>query len=280
MTRSLAPQTPAGLAGVNEIVVPHDGSELAARALRVADLLAGRVGARVARLTVVRPGDPDEASDRGVIPGVGVARVITARDPAEAIADYLTSEPDRMLCMSTHGRGRLRAGLRGSVAEELIQRTAGPMLLVGPSARWETDEFRRIVACVDGSEHSETILPVAAGWARDLDVRLDLVQVLEPLAGWGDGPVASGDVAESSYVHALARGLVYEGVSPEWEVLRGKEPAGPLCSYAARIPGSLIAISTHGRTGWSRIVMGSVAMRLVQESPVPLLVMRPPTLER
>ena len=44
-----------------------------------------------------------------------------------------------------------------------------------------------------------------------------------------------------------------------------------------QIPSSLAALSTHGRTGWSRSVIGSLAMRLAQDRPVPLLVLGPPT---
>ena len=73
-TRTFAPRTPAGLAGVTEVVVPHDGSELAARAPPVADLLADRLGAWVSRVTVVPPGDRDEPSGYGVVPGVASAR--------------------------------------------------------------------------------------------------------------------------------------------------------------------------------------------------------------
>jgi nucleotide-binding universal stress UspA family protein len=277
-TRPLVKRGTSRLADVTEIVVPHDGSELAARAPPLADLLAERTDAWVSRVTVV---PPEEAGteDYALVPGIGVSRILAGDDPAEAIATYLSSEPGRILCTSTHGRGRLGAGLLGSVTEGLLRRSSEPTVLLGPNAGPAPDRIQRIVACVDGSSHSETILPVAATWAADLGAGLALVQVVEPTAGWGADPYVSGDAIESSYVHGLARRLGGLGISPEWEVLRGREPSAPIIDHARRMPGTLIAVATHGRSGWSRVAMGSVAMRLAHDSPTPLLVVRPPTLD-
>jgi nucleotide-binding universal stress UspA family protein len=267
------------LQDVIEIVVPLDGSSLASGALPVADLLADQIGAKVIRVTVIPPEDVQSTGEITVLPGIGVTLALPGIDAAETIVEYLIDRPQRLMCMSTHGRGRLGAGLLGSVAENILHRLDTPVLLVGPETTTEIDAITRIVACVDGSAHSEAILPVAADWAKRLAVRLDLVQVIAPIGELGADAVASGDVMEASYVRALARWLAGEGIAPEWEVLHGKDPVGPILSYAADVPGTIVALATHGRTGWSRVAMGSVAMRIAHESPVPLLVLRPPALE-
>jgi nucleotide-binding universal stress UspA family protein len=264
---------------VKEIVVPLDGSDLAARALPLADLLADLAQIPVVRVTVVPPAEDVTSGETTVVPGVGVTTTLEGEDTPDAIAAYVSAGPGRLLCMSTHGRGRVGAGLLGSVAESVLRRIDGPALLVGPDTEPELKELRRVVACVDGSKLSEAILPVASRWADDLDLRLDLVQVVTDQSGEAAAAIASGDVMESSYVRALARWLRAEGVSPEWEVLHGRDPVGPILDYARAVPETVVALATHGRSGWSRVAMGSVAMRLAHESPVPLLVYRPPALD-
>jgi nucleotide-binding universal stress UspA family protein len=260
---------------ITEIVVPLDGSDLASRALPVAERLARTIGAEIVRLTVVPPDefDPDAPDGDGTL-------ILPGHDAAETIVGHVGPAPHRLVCMSTHGRGRIAAGLIGSVAESVLRHVARPVVLVGPETVTNGDALTRLVACVDGSAHSEEILPVAARWAGDLGLRLDLVQVLSTVQGRGAQAVASGDVMETSYVRALSRWVASQGVSPEWDALHGKDPVDPILAYASQVPGTIIALATHGRTGWSRVAMGSVAMRIAHTSPTPLLVVRPPDLEQ
>ena len=60
------------------------------------------------------------------------------------------------------------------------------------------------------------------------------------------------------------------------EVLTGDNPAAAICQRAKEIGATLIAITTHGRTGLSHLLMGSVAEGIVQGAPCPTLVMRRP----
>jgi nucleotide-binding universal stress UspA family protein len=258
---------------VREIVVPLDGSQLATVALPVADHLAQRLGARVLPITVVPETGGTEA-EPAVVPAIGVTMAIPAADPADAIGAFV-DEPGRLLITSTHGRGRVGAGLLGSVAEAVIRQLDGSAVLVGPSGdRTETVEpLSRIVVCADGSPEAETVVPTAAAWAERLGLRLDIVQVLDPTAGQDVAAVAAGDVLDSGYVRAIARQLPAE-LRADWEVLRGRDPVGPLLEYASGLPGTMLALATHGRSGWRRVAMGSVAMRLVHESRYPVLIQR------
>lgn len=60
------------------------------------------------------------------------------------------------------------------------------------------------------------------------------------------------------------------------EVLTSDSPADAICQRAKEIGATLIAITTHGRTGLSHLLMGSVAEGVVQRAPCPTLVMRRP----
>ena len=66
-----------------------------------------------------------------------------------------------------------------------------------------------------------------------------------------------------------------DGVPVEVETLVGNDPASALVQRAAEVPATMIAMSTHARTGWNRTALGSVAMKVVHDSPCPVLVQRP-----
>ena len=64
------------------------------------------------------------------------------------------------------------------------------------------------------------------------------------------------------------------GVVPSDTVVRAGSPAGEIVSIAKTLPADLIVISTHGRTGFKHVLVGSVAERVVQTAPCPVLVVR------
>jgi nucleotide-binding universal stress UspA family protein len=122
------------------IVVPLDGLKFSERALVPAVELAAQCGAEVVVVTV-RPGGPtgDEVPDLEpalLRAGAGSARIVVveSRSAAEGIATLAASQPDPVVCMTTHARSRAGQAVFGSVAEELIRTTDVPIVFVGPSA--------------------------------------------------------------------------------------------------------------------------------------------------
>ena len=86
---------------------------------------------------------------------------------------------------------------------------------------------------------------------------------------------ARGADAEAvQYLHDVKGRLIPQGVlSVEERLVRGN-PAGAILDLIDEIPDSLVALTTHGRSGVGRWVMGSVADRLVRNSGKPVLVVR------
>jgi len=84
--------------------------------------------------------------------------------------------------------------------------------------------------------------------------------------------------AAENYLKKLTSNLKYNDVKIEWEVVTGKA-ADSIADYAEKSDTNLIAIATHGRSGVSRWVMGSVADKVVRTSVVPVLTVRPQGLE-
>jgi nucleotide-binding universal stress UspA family protein len=264
---------------VQHLIVPVDGSDASWRAADAACSLAGRCDASVEVVEVVFDKD-EEAESAGRVAqraqhhdadgiGISTSTILARESVAHALAERLESQPDAMFVMASHGRGR-SAALLGSVTEELLQLTFGPVLVVGPhvtTARFEGP----IVVAVDGSKASESVLSLAAAWGIELGVEPWIVEVAEPAAG------VSGDVAESAYPARLARQLAADsGHSAQFDVLHGNDVHDVIADFAESLHASMIVASTHGRTGLARFVVGSTAAAMVRHARCPLLLVRPP----
>jgi nucleotide-binding universal stress UspA family protein len=195
---------------------------------------------------------------------------------APAAIELLVDEPGNLVCMATHGRSGLGTAVLGSVTEAVMQHARHPILLVGPtvergawhSVHWFTNG--NLLVPLDGSELSEAVLPIAVGWASMLGLRPWVVQVV------ASSTPGAESITESAYVRGVAESLDGLHHPPQWEVLHEPDPAKALCHFAGSLPATLIAMTTHGRTGVARVTMGSVAMHVVHHSPCPVLMMRPP----
>jgi nucleotide-binding universal stress UspA family protein len=271
------------------VVVPLDGSPLAETALGPAAELARRSGANLLLYSRVeaeaRPPDLEdylvEVADR--LDGVETATTVTSAGSASAGIEQIAGSVERaIVCMSSHGRGGIGRSLLGSVAEEVLARVGGPMVLVGPHVDAERSPVEgTLVACVDGSKLSEAILEPVSEWAATFGMTVVLAQVIAQNieATLRAAGVRPEDVQEGSYVSGLSLLLKGRGVErTDWEVLRHHDPHQPaerIVEFARERQAGLVALSTHGRTGLRRLVIGSVAMRVVHDSPCPVLVGRP-----
>ncbi len=156
---------------VQHLIVPVDGSDASWRAADVAVALARHGDASVDIIEVVFDRhDTAEAQGRLAerlgqhdTSGVSVSTqvLVAAESVAQVIGNEVEQHPEVTVVLASHGRGR-SAALLGSVTEELLERTFGPVLVVGPHVT--TSGFDgAIIATVDGSDASESVLPLAAG---------------------------------------------------------------------------------------------------------------------
>ena len=88
-----------------------------------------------------------------------------------------------------------------------------------------------------------------------------------------DAALTAGDSIDSAYLRNLAQEHRVEGVSVQWEGLHSKKPAHALGEYAG--DDGLLIMATHGRTGLSRLTMGSVTTHAVKHAERPVLVTCP-----
>jgi len=138
-----------------------------------------------------------------------------------------------------------------------------------------TDLSREALACC---------APVGA-LARSMGARLTLLHVLEghaaiphgaPLAPPLTEPAPADDVEEALARLEERRGAYGDGVEMKVEVVSGSDVAAAITEYAEKHAVDLVAVATHGRTGFRHLVLGSVAEAVVRRSSVPVLVLPRP----
>ncbi|HEX9681971.1 MAG TPA: universal stress protein [Acidimicrobiales bacterium] len=270
------------------IIVPLDGSEAAERALPPAREIATTNQARLVVFHADQWEDlshcREELRRRFVVLGVDVDEIVT--DGSVVVADGLVGLAGRverpLICMATHGNGGL-ARLIGTTTQDLLARWTGPVLAVGPHGEQSIPfAASNLLMTVDGSEASEVIATDAVEWSETFGAVPWVVTALAQTPPVGPGPGVGTDTLESSYVHRVAENVQTVAqrfgdgeLAAEYEVLHGNDPAEAIVAFARSLPASVIAMSTHGRTGLARIAVGSVALRVVRDAPCPVLIRRP-----
>jgi nucleotide-binding universal stress UspA family protein len=148
--------------------------------------------------------------------------------------------------------------------------------------------FKKILVPLDGSQLSEAILPHVSELAKSLGAQIVLLRVVPTpvhkleFAGFPAVPVSPAPPVPTrdlfgeadSYLEAIA----YQ-YFPDQQVtleVAGGTAGDNILSCADSLEVDLIAMTTHGRSGFSRMVMGSIADEVVRRSHLPVLLLRPP----
>lgn len=266
---------------VDRLVVPVDGSDESWRAFDVAMAIARRTQGHVDVVQIVfDPTDVGEtermmaqrAIDRTTTSASFAVFVKVAANGADvvgALSKFVDREPGSTIVMTSRGRGRSAAVL-GSFTDDLLRTTFGPIVVVGPHA--EVPNFAGpILVTVDGSQIAEFAVPLAVAWSIEMRSPTWIVQVLET------DVALPRDVPEASYTSRLAGKLQHATHHDvQHEVLHGRNVVDSIARFAESNRAALIVSATHGRTGASRLALGSNAAGVVRHAKCPVLLVRPP----
>lgn len=218
--------------------------------------------------------------------GVTAKPEVLDGEVAPALQEYAGKVGADLIVMSTHGRGPLERAWVGSVADRTIRQASVPVLLVRPARETPPEQERvpaleNVLIPLDGSELSEAVLGPATELGRLWGARCTLLTVLRP------GGIRSGmepdrpadekarEEAAREYLDRVAARLredwaqVDVRIADEWSI------GGSIVWTADQLPADAIALSTHGRSGLSRLFLGSVADKVIRGASVPVLVTRP-----
>lgn len=196
-----------------------------------------------------------------------------------------------LLVMATHGRGAFKRFWLGSVADYVVRHLAIPILLVQPGRGGESHtgpSFRRILVALDLSSEADAILEPAIALARATGAVLTLVHISEPVFAIGPPAMPNPVLPDAQWLEALRtaaqerlerdvtrlRGL---GLKAEARVIVGSGAATGLLDLLEEDQFDLIAMTTHGRSGVRRLLLGSVADKVIRGAAKPVLLLCPPS---
>ena len=147
--------------------------------------------------------------------------------------------------------------------------------------------YQKILVPLDGSELAECVFPHVEAFIKGCNVRnIVIACVMEPTlpSFHGEFPISMEDLEErdaarrssaEEYLNQVVGRLQSEGAELRAEVIVGKV-ADSLVDYAENNDIDLILIATHGRSGVTRWVRGSVADRILRSANVPVMMVRAP----
>jgi nucleotide-binding universal stress UspA family protein len=203
--------------------------------------------------------------------------------PAPMILDYAETHDIDLIARSTHGRRGVRRLLLGSVAEEVVQRSLCPVLTMGGGGAGHSLSPQRILVAVDLSDHSAAPVALAKHLAALFGAETQLLHVLvrSPLPAYYDGV----GVPHPAFKSPLLEKEAQTALEALYEDAGG--PPGPLSvqiehglaveqilRFAAANSSDLVVLASHGLTGVSHLLMGSVAERVVRQASCPVLTVK------
>jgi nucleotide-binding universal stress UspA family protein len=278
---------------LERILVPLDGSQLAEAVLgQVARLLRFRDASLILFRAVplpVQPGvdggpfvfqDMDTEAKRYLsvvaselrTQGTKVQEVIRFGDEASGILEAARQHSATLIAMATHGRTGLAHFVFGSVTEQVLRESEIPVLVLrsfeevaASAVRVSAREIsiRRILLPVDGTENSLAVLPCVKSLARAVGASVMVLGVVDPV-----GRKSAGE--REPLVRAAVDALSREHIAVD-PLIRLGDPGTEILEASRTHDADLIAMSTHGRRGVSRLLMGSVTEKVLRSTTVPVL---------
>jgi nucleotide-binding universal stress UspA family protein len=221
--------------------------------------------------------------------GVNVSTHVQIGFVAESIQDFANRLGVDLVVLTSHGHGRWERLWIGSVADRLLRSAEQPMLLLRPGEQRKAFASaahpRHILVPLDGTHESEGVLEVL----RDIWVagssRLTLVSAYpqptvlfpadfpEPYVAVVAGPERERFL--QNYLRGVKGRLEGLGFAKvDWRVVQESDVARCLLRIAKDEDVDLIALSTHGRRGVDRLLLGSVVDKLVRGSDTAVLTVR------
>lgn len=296
---------------VNVVMVPLDGSEFGEQALPIAAHVATDMHADIELVHVVEALPPyltqgapvlDPTLDaalrkerqryleqlaeqlRGRMP-LKVTTTVLGGPVGDTLAARIEERRAALVVAATHGRGGLSRAWLGSVASSLVRHSSAPVLLFRPAEPGEVPAarypFERLLLPLDGSATGEEAVDHALRISGDRRIDYVLLHVvtppLLPVEPAGLPPPDTTRIldAAQAYLDGVAGRIRPRARSVETRVLEHAHAASAILESASENSVDLVAMETHGRSGLSRLLMGSVADKVVRSARLPVLLHRP-----
>jgi nucleotide-binding universal stress UspA family protein len=207
---------------------------------------------------------------------------------ADVLAQYTEEHDIDLVLMTTHGRGGVRRAWLGSAADAFMRIAPRPVLLIRPkdenfTIAADADRgINHIVIPLDGSEAAERAMPFAEQLGGIFAARYTLLRVVSPFTfdvspEWygvapAEPPSPLNREAAVRYLDEVATRLRETQKDVAAHVIEAASPAGAIIDHAGTHGADLIALSSSGAGGIRRVLLGSVADKIIRGADVPVLV--------
>jgi nucleotide-binding universal stress UspA family protein len=289
------------------ILLPLDGSEVAEITLPYAEELAGKLGSELV-LYHIRGHDHAHqehmhqtyldrlaesmrhhiSKNQPMGEEVKVTTKVEAGEPTENICNFVDKNKMDLIIMTAVSNSGIRVGkMIGSVADHVCRTVPIPVLLVRPNTNQQVTGKERLISRLliplDGSELSKLALPVGEELATNLKASVTLFQMANQIRLYDTGYESSSafvnytqfNEEEKARVEvemsALDKELKEKNLQVTYVVTSGFDAASDIIETSKKVSADLIVMSTHGRSGITRWVLGNVAEKVLRHGEIPLL---------
>jgi nucleotide-binding universal stress UspA family protein len=264
------------------ILVSLDGTPQAERALRYAEVLVRTAGGQLQLFRASVGGGPPDYIERALDSiarrlretGVPTEWSVVEGEAVPAILDAARSSQPDFIAMATTRSSGLDRWLNDGVADAIVRSAKVPVLVIPPDREHPSARkpLMRIMVPLDGSAIAEEALGPATELARSLQADLILLRVIEE-----DNPGGRVHAQQAErYIQKMLDGV--RAALPQRQVISHVTTGSPtiaIAQAAVDLGADLIAMSTRGRGGLTRAVLGSTATATLERSIVPLFLVGP-----
>ncbi len=277
---------------IENILVPLDGSDQSERIGRWAGGMAKGLGASLTLLGV--PSTSSKTNSEGVVQaqdshnylrqladkiadtGVEARVEIRPGRPAEIIVATAQELEMDMITVATRRASSLARSVLGSVTDQVLHNTTVPVMVANPDAlivsEQSPDVPSTLVVPLDGSSLSEKVTALTEAFAKASGAQISYVRIMQRAFSDPNDPVVQELRADCErYLGEFVSRSESAGVKAECRVMSGI-PAAEIMKAADEDKNAIILMSTHGRTGFRRAVLGSVCDTVVRSARAPVLV--------
>lgn len=285
------------------ILIPIDGTEHGAEALRAAAGIARRTGAQLVALYIAPGATTEGATAEADIEahmrrevndlranGIRIKIIFGKGKPQKGILTAIWEQHPSFVILAPHELHGLEALRHPSTTHALIGQAHVP-LLMWPSAmnaeaseHWLENADSLVIVPLDGSRLAEQAIPPAEAFAREFGRTILLFRAIPPVLMPGIGlhvaqferqALAAEEHSALHYLREVRHNFTRTAAVPVDTLIAAGDPSAAILDLTNAHPGSLIVMSTHGRSGFARLLLGSVTFEVLHRTSAPLLIVPP-----
>lgn len=215
-----------------------------------------------------------KAKEIAAMRGYTIKTILEEGDPSSRIIDIAEEHNRDLIIMGRRGLSNLERVFVGSVTQRVIGHYHGDVIVVPEHAEIAWD---KILVTTDGSPCSHAAVERAVRFAQAYEGTIDVVSVVDvPAELYGEAPGLVDDLGRKAkgYAEAAVQVATAAGISATAHTAEGIAYE-IIPETAKKLGAQVIVVGSHGRTGMRRLLMGSVAEKVIGLSTCPVMVVRP-----